>query len=168
MSEGGQLIASSYLPVLPTSQVAVGSERMVAVPINQEQQQSGSAEAGFGEHLEGNRQSAPAESYIWKVVLEYFNEFLEYLKVRLGVGVVSYRVGSLLVTVACSSSQIFERLWEDYCSGHLNNVAQQKLVTPDVLEKLGLKELKLKTTIAEEEYKKCKEFFFGIGQVRPA
>ena len=170
-SDGGQHIGSTQLSMLPASQVAVGSERMVAVPINQEQLQSRGAAEAYGEHLEGNRQTAPTEPYIWKVILsvnEYFNQFLEYLKVQLGVGVESYKVGSLLITVTCKSLEVFERLWEDYRSGHLNKVAQQKLATPDVLKKLGLKELKLKTTIADEEYKKCKEFFSGIGQVRLA
>ncbi len=123
------------------------------------------------EHLEVNRQGAPTESYVWNIILsvsERVNQLLEYLKDQLGVGVVRYNVGSLLITVTCSSLEILERLWEDYSSGHLNKVAEQKLITPDVLEKLGLKELKLKTTITEEEYKKCKEFFLGVSQVRPA
>ncbi|KAL9963728.1 hypothetical protein ACROYT_G027262 [Oculina patagonica] len=154
---------------ISVERVVVRSERMVAVPVNQEQLQSEGAEGTSGEHLEGNCQSAPTEPYIWKVILsvhEYFNQFLEYLKVQLGIGVVSYSVGSLLITVTCSSLQILERLWEDYISGHLNKVAEQNLVSPDVLEKLGLKELKLKTAITEEEYKKCKWLFLGAGQVR--
>lgn len=43
---------------------------------------------------------------------------------------------------------------------------EETLVTPDVLEKLGLSELKLKTTISEEEYEKCKELFLSEHQVR--
>ncbi|KAL9983121.1 hypothetical protein ACROYT_G005252 [Oculina patagonica] len=156
---------------IAVERVAVGSEATVTLPINQGQLQSGGAEGTTGEHLEENRQSAPTEPYIWKVILsvnEYFNQFLEYLKVQLGIGVVSYSVGSLLITVTCSSLEILEGLWEHYISGHLNKVAEQTLVSPDVLEKLGLKELKLETTIKEEEYKKCKEFFLGAGQVRAA
>lgn len=71
-----------------------------------------------------------------------------------------------MITVTCSSLQILKGLWEDYSSGHLNRVIEQILVTPDVLEKLGLSELKLKTTISEKEYKKCKEFFLTADQVR--
>ena len=74
----------------------------------------------------------------------------------------------MLITVTCSSLQILEGLWEGYSSRHLNEVVQQTLVTPDVLEKLGLSELKLTTTISEEEYNKCKEYFSSEQQVRGA
>lgn len=97
------------------------------------------------EHHQGNRQNPPvAEFTIWNVILSFkasFNLFLEYLKVRIGVGVESYNVGSLLITVTCSSLQILESLWEDYSSGHLKKVAEETLVTVQVLEKLGLHEL---------------------------
>ena len=65
-------------------------------------------------------------------------------------------VGSLLITVECSSLQILQGLWEDYRSGHLNEIAQQMLVTAEVLEKLGLAEVRLKTFISEEEYENGK------------
>ncbi|KAL9963713.1 hypothetical protein ACROYT_G027246 [Oculina patagonica] len=154
---------------IAVERVVVGSERTVTMAVNREQLQSGGTVGTSGEHLEGNRQSAPTEPYIWNIILsvqEYFNQFLDYLKGQLGLGVVSYSVGSLLITVTCSSLEILERLWEDYSSGHLNKVAEQNLVSPDVLEKLGLKELKLKTTITEEEYNKCKAFFLGTGQAK--
>ena len=110
-------------------------------------------------------QPPPTESYIWKTILspafDLVQSLVEYLRNKLAVRVIKYRVGSLLITVTCSSLQILEGLWEDYRSGHLNKVIEQTLVTPDVLEKLGLSELKLKTTISDEEYNKCKEFFFS-------
>ena len=65
--------------------------------------------------------------------------------------------GSWHVTVECSSSQVLEGLWEDYRSGHLNSVAQEMLITQQVLEKLGLTELKLKTFISEDQYEKGKK-----------
>ncbi|KAJ7380874.1 hypothetical protein OS493_004457 [Desmophyllum pertusum] len=105
----------------------------------------------------GPPMSTPNESHI--DFRETVYDFLEYLRVRFGVGVASLSEGSLLITVTCSSLQILDGLWEDYCSGHLNKVVEQKLVTPDVLERLQLSDLKLKTTITEEEYKKCKELF---------
>lgn len=88
------------------------------------------------------------------------------MKDTLGVGVVSDTEGSLLIKVTCSSLEILEGLWEDFSSGHLNEVIEQTLVTSDILEVLGLSDLKLQTTIKEEEYKKCKEFFFSEHQVR--
>jgi len=130
---------------------------VVTVPINQEQPQA-------------DRQDLRTESYIWRVVLSpAFNRLkslLEYLKVQLGISVANCSIGSLMITVTCSSLQLLEDLWGDYSSGHLNKVVEQTLVTPDVLEKLGLSELKLKTTISKEECDKCKEFFLGKHQVR--
>ena len=157
-SHGGKTVSSSHFLNVPELQVASGSERMVAVPIHHEQPQSEGAGETSGEHLEGNRHGP--STYIWKVILSFKEtvyDFLEYLRVQFGVGVASLSEGSLLITVTCSSLQILDGLWEDYCSGHLNKVVEQKLVTPDVLERLQLSVLKLKTTITEEEYKKCKE-----------
>jgi len=117
-------------------------------------------------------QPPPTNSYIWKTIfspaLNILESLLEYLRNKLAVRVINYRVGSLLITVTCSSLPILEGLWKDYSSGHLNKVIEQTLVTPDVLEKLGLSELKLKTTISEEEYNKCKEFFSCKHEVRVA
>ena len=111
------------------------------------------------------------ELTIWNVILSFkasFDLFLEYLKVQLGVGVENYNVGSLLITVTCSSLQILEGLWEAYSSGRLDTVAKKTLVTAQVLATLGVHEVKLKTTITKHEYRKCKEFFLGTDQVRPA
>jgi len=71
---------------------------------------------------------------------------------------VDAKEGSLIITVKCNSLQILDELWEDYCSGHLNEVAQKFLVTKDILETFGLIEMKLSTTIVEEEYKACREY----------
>ena len=85
------------------------------------------------------------------------DSFLEYMKeMRLIITGVS--IGSLLITVKCDSLQILERLWEDYSSGHLGEVVQRCFVTKEILKKLSLVELKLETTISEEEYKACKIF----------
>ena len=79
-----------------------------------------------------------------------------FRSMRLNIIGVSF--GSLLITVKCDSLQILERLWEDYSSGHLGEVVQRSLVTEEILTKLSLTELKLETTISEEEYKACKMF----------
>lgn len=173
ISQGRQPIASSHLSIVTTSPEAAPSAntRTVIVPIHEEQPQFGGAGGTSREHLEGDYQDPPAGSYIWRVILSPayigLQSLLEYLKVKLGVNVVSHREGSLLITVTCSSLPILEGLWEDYSSGNLSKVVEEKLVTPDVLEKLGLSNLKLKTTITEEEYNKCKEFFLRRDKVRP-
>ena len=102
------------------------------------------------------------EIQIWDVILSFkksFELFLQYLTCKLNVFVRSHDIGSLLITVECSSLQILEGLWQDYCNGHLTNVAQERLVTPQVLEKLGFTEIKLKTSISKEEYEKGKWIF---------
>ena len=86
-----------------------------------------------------------------------FDSFLAYMKeMRLTICGVS--IGSLLITVKCDSLQILERLWEHYLSGHLGEVVQRSFVTDEILMALSLAELKLETTISEEEYKACKKY----------
>ena len=86
-----------------------------------------------------------------------FDSFLAYMQeMRLAIAGVS--TGSLLITVKCDSLQILERLWEHYLSGHLGEVVQRCFVTEEILTALSLAELRLKTTISEEEYKACKKY----------
>ena len=85
------------------------------------------------------------------------DSFLAYMKeMRLIITGVS--VGSLLITVKCDSLHILERLWGEYSSGRLGEVVQRCFVTEEILTELSLAELKLETTISEEEYKACKMF----------
>ena len=68
-----------------------------------------------------------------------------------------YHLGSLTITVECSSLQTLEGLWDDYTSGHLEEVAQEAFVTSDVLKTHGVTGMKLKAFISEEEYQKGKK-----------
>ena len=134
----------------------------VCIPITPDQSQEEGAVGQSTREIQPNQQDPPAFlRTIWHVILSCkncLNNVVEYLS-NLGVYVQGNRLGSLVITVSCSSLQVLERLWEDYCSGHLNKVVQQTLVTAEVLEELGLSEVKLKTTISEEEYKACEGFF---------
>ena len=85
-------------------------------------------------------------------------EFLTYLK-EMQLIITGHGVGSLLITVKCDSLQILDRLWKDYLSGHLGEVVQRSFVTEEFLAELSLAELKLKTTISEEEYEACRKYF---------
>ena len=49
------------------------------------------------------------------------NEFLRYLEDVRKVLVLDPKSGSLIVTVLCTSLEILDALWCDYCTGHLNN-----------------------------------------------
>ena len=102
-----------------------------------------------------NQQEIPAESDIWSVIMSFKDSFrllFGYLRNNLNALVEDIELGSLSIAVTCSSLEILEGLWEDYISGHLNQVVQETLVTHEVLEILGLKELKLKVFISDEKY----------------
>ena len=111
---------------------------------------------------ERHLRDTPTEIHIWTVILSFKKSvelLFQYLGYTLRTFVRSHGVGSLLITVECSSLEILQGLWEDYRSGHLNAIAQEILVTAEVLEKLGLDELRLKTFISDEEYAKGKQIF---------
>ena len=90
---------------------------------------------------------------------EELNGFLRFLTDVRKVLVLDAQSGSLILTALCSSLEILDALWYDYCTGHLNDMAQKYLVTKDVLKEFGLTELKLTTTIQGEEYMAARKFF---------
>ena len=97
----------------------------------------------------------------WYVVYSFkkpLDVLLEYLKLKLGVDVQGYRLGSLVITVSCSSLEVLEALWKDYRTGHLNEVVQDTLVRAEVLKELDLREVTLRTIISEEDYLSYKNF----------
>lgn len=82
------------------------------------------------------------------------NEFVRYLTEERKVVILDAKAGSLIISVECSSPQILEELWTDYLTGRVNKMAHTFLATKEVLNELGLTEVKLKTTIPREEYEK--------------
>ena len=90
---------------------------------------------------------------------EELNGFVRFLSDVRKVLVLDAESGSLIVTVLCSSLKVLDALWYDYCTGHLNDMAQKYLVTKDVLKEFDLTELKLTTTIQGEEYIAARKFF---------
>jgi len=66
---------------------------------------------------------------------------------------------SLIFIVQCSTLEILERLWTDYQSGHLNEVAESFLVTEKIRRKFDIESLTLKTTIDREDYLACRRSF---------
>ena len=105
--------------------------------------------------LQASQQNIPVALDFWYVVYSFkrpLELLIRYLKIKLGVDVQSYRLGSLVITVSCSSLEVLEALWNEYRTGRLNEVVQDTLVTRQVLEKLDLSEVKLRTIISEEDY----------------
>ena len=93
---------------------------------------------------------------------EDFNGFVYYMEKVRNVLIVDAQPGSLILTVKCPSLGILEELWNDYCTGRLNEMAQKFLVTAEILIELGLIAVKLTTTILEEDYRACREYFFSV------
>ena len=89
---------------------------------------------------------------------EEFNGFLRYLIEVRKVPIVDTHCGSSKITVECGSLQMLEDLWKDYCSGHLNEMAQKYLVTEEIMKTLGLVRVKLTLTIPKEKYTECKNW----------
>ena len=85
-----------------------------------------------------------------------FSAFHDFMT-KMEVAIRSLKMGSLLITLEINTLPILERLWEDYCSGHLGEVVQRSLATSEIMNILGLTELKLKTTILKEDYRTCKQ-----------
>ena len=111
--------------------------------------------------LQASQQNIPVVLDFWNVVYSFkrpLELLIRYLKLKLGVDVQSYRLGSLVITVCCSSLEVLEALWNAYRTGRLNEMVQDTLVTRQVLEKLDLSEVKLRTIISEQDYLSYKGF----------
>ena len=82
--------------------------------------------------------------------------FVKHLENTYNVTLTSVGVGSLVIKVQCPDLQSLERLWNDYCSGVLNEAAERCLVTDDMKKEINLDTLRLKTIIVEDSYLTCK------------
>lgn len=89
---------------------------------------------------------------------EDLNGLVYYLEKVRKTLIVDTQSGSLIITVECSSLEILDELWYDYCNGFLNKMVEKFLVTDEVLKELGITEVKLTTTILEEDYWACREY----------
>ena len=104
---------------------------------------------------------------------EGLGAFIEYITESRNLLLKGFRKGCLEITVQCRTLEILESLWNDYCSGILNEVAERCLVTDEIKRKLNLETVKLQTTITEDNYLMCKtalmemegEFFFSFSEL---
>ena len=131
-------------------------ETRISIPPEQS-----SAEGIAGLSTSTELQNIPVVLDFWYVVFSFKRPvelLITYLKLKLGVDVQSYRLGSFVITVSCSSLEVLEALWNEYRTGRLNEAVQDTLVTGEVLEKLELSEVKLRTIISEEDYLSYKAF----------
>ena len=156
-------------PVLALQERETGLPEAELVPTTSQAEATG----GFGTVSIKNSASPTSQEVLNLAAFKYLqtidptkpedlNSFVYYLEKVRKVLIVDTKSGSLIITVECSSLEILDGLWDDYCAGFLNEMVQKFLVTEDVLKELGLIEsygLKLTTTIPEEEYRACREYF---------
>ena len=62
----------------------------------------------------------------------------------------------------CITLESLERVWNDYLSGRLDEVAEGYLVTDEMKKELNLETNCLKTTIEEQNYLNCKNALMKI------
>ena len=93
---------------------------------------------------------------------EEVNGFVQHIQNIRRAFIVDVNRSSLVLTVKCNALEILEGLWEDYCTGRLGELAQKFLVTEKILEEFGLVQIKLKTTILEEDYLACQKYLLKI------
>ena len=135
-------------------------ETRIAIPIDHPPLES-TISPSTSTELQASEQNLPAVLDFWHVVYSFkrpLELLIKYLKIKLGVNVQSYGLGSLIITVSCISLEVLEAFWNEYRTGRLNEVVQDMLVTAEVLEKLELSEVKLRTIISEEDYLSYKDF----------
>ena len=84
-------------------------------------------------------------------------DFVKHLEKTYNFTLTSVGEGSLVIEGQCPDLQSLESLWNDYCSGILNEAAERCLVTDGVKKEINLETLRFKTIIKEESYLTCKK-----------
>ena len=87
--------------------------------------------------------------------------FVQHITRAYNLAVESVEMGSLIITVKCPTLESLERLWSDYQSGCLDDIAEMFLLTTDIKSKLDLDIVRFKITIEEENYLACKKALSG-------
>ena len=85
------------------------------------------------------------------------SDFIKHVENTYKLTLTSVGVESLVINGQCPDLQSLESLWNDYCSGVLNEAAERFSVTDDMKKEINLVTLKLKSIIEEEGYFTCKK-----------
>ena len=134
-------------------------ETRIPLPLEQSTVE-GIAGLSTSAELLASQQNNPEVLDFWDVVNSFtssLHRLFEYLQMKIGLDVQD-QTGSSVIKVSSSSSKGHKALWKDYRTGHLNKVVQDTLVTTEVLEKLDLSEVKLKTVVQSIQSGKGKIF----------
>ena len=90
---------------------------------------------------------------------EGYAGYISFLSGAFNLHIKLMKSSSLILVVQCRTLEILERLWINYQSGYLNEVAESCLVTKEIRRKLDIQSLTLKTTIDKEDYLACRLSF---------
>ena len=85
--------------------------------------------------------------------------FLKCIEDAYNLSVKALGFDCLEIPVQCPTLGSLEILWKDYCSGHLNQMAERCLLTDEVRNKPQLKAIRLKIALEDEEYEACRKSF---------
>ena len=77
--------------------------------------------------------------------------FIDHMTQIYELALVSVKTSSLIITVKCPTLESLERLWKDYQSGCLNDIAERFLVTDELKRKLGVGQYQI-----EDNYRRRK------------
>ena len=110
----------------------------------------------FNEHFLGNCELL-TEIDTLEQSQEEATLFFHRLQISYNLLVKKFGIGCLEITVECVNLEGLERLWNDYQSGELNDLAERCLVTDKLKKKLNVETVQLETSIAEESYMRCKK-----------
>ena len=112
-----------------------------------------------GVHEKGEEsQQLLSEKETSDVPVDELPQYLQHLKLIHDSTPTEGSENSLRLAVKCNSLEGLERLWEDYRSGRLNEIAEKYLVTDEIKRRFHVDSVNLATTILEEDYLACKEF----------
>ena len=92
------------------------------------------------------------------VTVDELPQYFQHLELTRDTTPTGGNENSLRLAVKCNSLEGLERLWEDYRSGRLNEMAEKYLVTDEIKRRFHVESVNLATTILEEDYLACKEF----------
>ena len=121
------------------------------------------------ENLDAEKQEIFKEHFVSDILMfmnyntfsptEGIGVFLKCIEDAYNLRVKALGFGCLEIRVQCAALGGLDRLWRDYCSGHLNEMAERCLLTDEIRMKLELTAVRLKTVIKEEDYVTCRKSF---------
>ena len=97
-------------------------------------------------------------------LVEDLKSFTDHIVNAYGVHLITVGMGSVIIILKCPTLESLEHLWSDYRAGHLEKIAERYLAT-EIKKLLNLDTICLKTTIAKQDYLKCKKALMELPSI---